>query len=194
MAEEIFDIVDEQDMVVSTAPRSVAHKQGLRHRAIHVLFVTPKGDVVLQKRSMTKDTYPGYWTVTVGGHVGSSRDYLAAAVAEISEETGLTVAASSLVPVSRMECEYHDPITGAHDNEFIMVYGHVFRGDVANLKIEEGEGTGFTLFPLLRLSSMTEDMREREKIVPILTGFYKPLYAKLLALISSPRELRSLPE
>ena len=184
-AEEIFDIVNDADEVTGTAPRSVAHRQGLRHRAIHVLFVTPDGNAILQRRSMSKDTYPGWLTVTVGGHVSSGGSYEATAVTEIFEETGLRLPIESLVPVSKLRCEYIDPITGAHDNEFMMVYGHVFRGKLSDLKIEPGEGTGFDLFPLARLMAMTEEERATEKIVPILSSplHYRSLYEKFLGLV-----------
>lgn len=185
MTEEFFDIVNDSDEITGRASRREAHQKGLRHRAIHILFVTPKGEAILQRRSATKDTYPNYWTVTVGGHVPSGRSYADTAVTEITEETGLTLPFSSLVPIEKLNCNYRDPQTGAHDCEFMMVYGHVFRGALSDLKIEAGEGTGFALFPLARLMKMDEAEREREKLVPILGSetHYRPLYPKFLELV-----------
>jgi len=184
MAEEIFDIINDKDEVVGTAPRSIAHRDGLLHRAVHVLFVTPQGEAVLQRRSAMKDTYPGYLTITVGGHVPSSSSYDETVITEIFEETGQRLQLSDLAPVGWLFYDVHDPQTRAHDRERVKVYGHVFRGKPSDLKIEPGEGTGFELYPISKLLSMPEEERTREKIVPgLFSGkHYVPLYPKFLAL------------
>ncbi len=90
MTEEIFDVVDERDEVVGRAPRSEVHARGLLHRAVHVLVFSSRGDVFLQKRSMTKDKSPGLWDSSASGHVDSGETYDACAVRELYEELGFT--------------------------------------------------------------------------------------------------------
>ena len=186
MAEELFDIVDADGNVTGTAPRSVAHRDGLRHRAIHVLFVTPGGDAILQRRSMTKDTYPGYLTVTVGGHVPSGSSYAETVLQEILEETGLRLSANDVTVVGDIAYEYHDPITGAHDNELVRVYGHVFRGKLADLQVEANDGAGFDVYPLAKLRALDTAARESAKIVPMFSAkeLYVPLYGRFMELAS----------
>jgi isopentenyldiphosphate isomerase len=92
MPEEIFDVVNERDEVIDRRPRSEVHRTGLRHRAVHVLVFNARGEVFLQKRSMTKDTSPGLWDSSSSGHVDSGEDYDACAVRELREEIGLAVA------------------------------------------------------------------------------------------------------
>ena len=53
---EIFDIVDECDEVIGSASREEVHRKGLKHRSVHLVF-NRKGEVLLQKRSMQKDTF-----------------------------------------------------------------------------------------------------------------------------------------
>lgn len=187
MPEEMFDIIDENDAIVDRVPRSVAHARGLRHRAVHVLFITPAKDLILQRRSMTKDTYPCYLTVTVGGHVSAGSDYDRTVVTEITEETGLRLPLSALIPIGRISYDSHDPTTGAHDCESVMVYGHIYRGDIAGLRIEPGDGLGFEKYSLERLLALTPAEREREKIVPMLfrDDLYLPLYPKFMVLAES---------
>jgi isopentenyl-diphosphate delta-isomerase type 1 len=91
MSEEIFDVVNEQDEVVGRRPRSEVHRLGLMHRATHVLVFNKRGQVFLQKRSMTKDRQPGLWDSSASGHVDSGEDYDACAVRELREEIGLEV-------------------------------------------------------------------------------------------------------
>jgi isopentenyl-diphosphate delta-isomerase type 1 len=92
MSEEIFDVVNERDEVIGQAPRREVHRTGLRHRAVHVLVFNARGEVFLQKRSLTKDTSPGLWDSSASGHLNNGEDYDACAVRELHEEIGLVVA------------------------------------------------------------------------------------------------------
>lgn len=89
-AGEIFDVVDENDQVISQATRAEVHAQKLVHRAIHVFVTNKRGDLLLQKRSLLKDACPGVWDSSVSGHLDAGEDYAAAAVRELEEEMGIT--------------------------------------------------------------------------------------------------------
>jgi isopentenyldiphosphate isomerase len=89
MSEEIFDVVNEYDEVVGHKPRGEVHRLGLMHRAVHVLVFNARGEVFLQKRSMSKDRQPGLWDSSASGHVDTGETYDACAVRELQEEIGL---------------------------------------------------------------------------------------------------------
>jgi protein-tyrosine phosphatase/isopentenyldiphosphate isomerase len=89
--EEWFDVVDARDQVVGRERRREVHRRGLKHRAVHVLVFNSRGEVFLQKRSMTKDTFPGAWDSSASGHVNAGEDYDLCAVRELKEEIGLTL-------------------------------------------------------------------------------------------------------
>ena len=91
MSEEIFDIVNERDEVVGQNTRREVHRLGLKHRAVHVLVFNARGEVFLQKRSMTKDTARGKWDSSSSGHLDSGEDYDACAMRELREEIGLVL-------------------------------------------------------------------------------------------------------
>jgi isopentenyldiphosphate isomerase len=91
VSEEIFDIVNERDEVVGQNTRREVHRLGLKHRAVHVLVFDKRGEVFLQKRSMTKDTFPGAWDSSASGHLDAGEDYDACAVRELREEIGLVI-------------------------------------------------------------------------------------------------------
>jgi isopentenyl-diphosphate delta-isomerase type 1 len=91
MSEEIFDVVNERDEVIGRASRREVHARDLLHRAIHVLVFNGRGEVFLQKRSLTKDSSPGLWDSSTSGHVDAGEDYDACAVRELREELGLTL-------------------------------------------------------------------------------------------------------
>ncbi|RJU85532.1 MAG: NUDIX domain-containing protein [Candidatus Poseidoniales archaeon] len=89
MSEEIFDIVDDSDVVVGRASRDEVHRSGHRHRSTHLLVFDSGGRVLLQKRSIQKDTFPGRWDSSVSGHVDSGESYDQCVVREASEEIGI---------------------------------------------------------------------------------------------------------
>ena len=89
--EEYFDIVDENDQVIGSAPRSRCHGDpSLVHRTAHVVVLHPDGQrILLQKRARTKDIQPGKWDTAVGGHLAHGESYEDGARREMSEELGL---------------------------------------------------------------------------------------------------------
>ena len=89
MSEEIFDVVNERDEVISHAPRSEVHRRKLHHRAVHVLVFNARGELFLQKRSMKKDCYPGAWDSSASGHLDRGEEYDVCAVREVREELGV---------------------------------------------------------------------------------------------------------
>ena len=115
MSEEIFDVVNERDEVIGAKPRSEVHRLGLLHRAVHVLVFNSRGEIFLQKRSMTKDREAGKWDSSSSGHVDSGEDYDACAVRELREELGLKLAATPQKLFKIDACEETDA-------EFVWVY------------------------------------------------------------------------
>jgi len=87
---EVFDVVDENDIPTGTATRSEVHAKGLIHRAVHVFVLNRNGDLYLQKRSLIKDMNPGVWDSSVSGHLDAGEGYADAAVREMGEELGIT--------------------------------------------------------------------------------------------------------
>lgn len=92
MSEEIFDVVDDRDEIIGQQSRSEVHRLGLKHRAVHVLVFNRRGELFLQKRSMTKDCFPGKWDSSASGHLDRGEDYDAGAIRELREELGLQLA------------------------------------------------------------------------------------------------------
>lgn len=91
MPEEIFDVVDDRDVVIGQRPRSEVHRLGLKHRAVHVLVFNARGELFLQKRSMLKDCFPGTWDSSASGHLDQGESYDHCAMRELREEIGLVI-------------------------------------------------------------------------------------------------------
>jgi isopentenyldiphosphate isomerase len=124
--EEWFDVVNERDEVVRRATRREVHGTGLWHRAVHVLVFDAGGRVLLQKRSMLKDTSAGLWDSSCSGHLDAGEDYDAAAVRELGEEIGVQVG-SGPGPVRWFRLEACE----ATGWEFVWVYHLRHEGPIA---------------------------------------------------------------
>lgn len=88
--EEVVAIVDAENRVVGKAQRSEMRRQNLPHRATYILVFNQKGQIFVQKRTQSKDIYPGYFDVAAGGVVLSGETYEASAQRELREELGVT--------------------------------------------------------------------------------------------------------
>jgi isopentenyldiphosphate isomerase len=95
-AEELLDIVDDQDRVLSRAPRSRVLRDYHIHRAVMFFVFDEEERVFVNQRSDSKDVYPSYWSIAFGGHVLAGESYDAAARREIKEEVGLDAPARQI--------------------------------------------------------------------------------------------------
>jgi len=114
--DELFDMVDLDDQVTGQAPRREVHARNLLHRAVHVMIHDLNGHLFLQRRSLTKDTFPGCWDSSCTGHVDAGEDYLTAARRELGEELGWHDTGLQLRPLVKLRAS---PETGY---EFIQIY------------------------------------------------------------------------
>jgi len=88
-ADELVDVVDENDFEAGTASVGECLERGLLHRAVAVLVIRSSGKYLLQRRSRRDRWQPGLWTISSTGHVRKGEGYEAAALRELEEELGL---------------------------------------------------------------------------------------------------------
>ncbi len=89
MTEEMFDVVDQDDKVLFQSPRSVVHANHWLHRAVHIFVFNSRGELLIHRRSATKDEAPLKCTSSASGHLAAGEDYATAATRELEEELGL---------------------------------------------------------------------------------------------------------
>ena len=90
---EIFDIIDENgNPTGQTVERSIAHAEGIRHRTAHIWIIRWKNgraEILLQKRSRNKDSFPGKFDTSSAGHIQAGDEPLGSALRELEEELGI---------------------------------------------------------------------------------------------------------
>lgn len=85
--EEVVVLVDEDNKVRGTAPKSSVHTaETPLHRAFSLFLFDRKGRLLLQQRSLSKKTWPGVWSNSVCGHPGLDESNVDAAKRRLSHE------------------------------------------------------------------------------------------------------------
>jgi isopentenyl-diphosphate delta-isomerase type 1 len=88
--EEILSEIDKDGKVIGTMTRSEAHNGSKRlHPVIHVHIFNNYGNLLLQKRSLSKKIQPGKWDTAVGGHIAHGEKIEIALERESFEELGI---------------------------------------------------------------------------------------------------------
>jgi len=87
---EILDQIDEKGNVIGSAPRHVFHSNpNMIHGVIHCWIFNNKGQLLWQQRGKNLPVHPGYWSVTVGGHISSGSTPDETLVREAKEELNI---------------------------------------------------------------------------------------------------------
>ena len=88
MPDELFDVVNEEDIVIGQEMRSVVHQRGLWHRGVHVLLFTREGKLLVQQRSKDRLHAPLALDCSVSEHVKAGEDYYTAAMRGLERRNG----------------------------------------------------------------------------------------------------------
>ena len=146
MKDEYFDIVNERNEVVGQEKRRIVHQTGLWHRGVHVLLFTPDRRLLIQKRSQTRDKFPGTLDCSVSEHLKPGESYLAGAIRGLREELGVEdIALTRLV---QFKMNY-----GPNDNEISEVFEGTFDDNIS-IKIDPHEVEGVTFHTIPELEEM----------------------------------------
>ena len=125
---ELLDVVDSAGQPTGGfVPRAQAHIGGIRHRTSHVwLFRHHNGrlQLLLQLRSVDKDSWPGCYDISSAGHIPAGQDWIPSALRELKEELGVTAAPEQLIYCGQRRFAFDDVFHGRpfHDRQVSNVY------------------------------------------------------------------------
>lgn len=164
---EYLDICDENGMPTGeTVARDIAHRDGILHRTAHVWVVREKDgkhQILLQKRSMEKESFPGLYDTSSAGHIPAGDEPLPSALRELQEELGITAEPDQLSYAGSFRVQYEKTFHGKpfHDNEFCRVYVYREPVDAESLKLQESEVESVRWFGLDEVLEEIKISRER---------------------------------
>ena len=91
---ELFDVIDSKgNPAGQIVSREKAHAEGIPHRTAHIWIIRKKEgkvQILLQKRSQNKDSFPGKFDTSSAGHIQAGDEPLESALRELKEELGIT--------------------------------------------------------------------------------------------------------
>lgn len=140
-------MVNNQDQIIGEARRSEVHgNPGLIHRVSHVLVFNSRGELYLQKRSLTKDVQPGKWDTSVGGHLDKGESYLEAAKREMKEEIG--------IETDDIQFLYKYLHSNQYESEYVSTFHCLWDGVIMVNEDEIAEGKFWTLDEIMQQSDL----------------------------------------
>ncbi|KYH40376.1 MAG: NUDIX hydrolase [Candidatus Bathyarchaeota archaeon B63] len=128
--------------MIGVASREECHSNpSLIHRSVYVFVLNRRGEVFIQRRSVEKDLYPGFYTASATGHVEYGEGYDEAAWRELMEELGIDAPLHRLGKVKSF--------SGA-EREISMIYFCRYDGPMRLERDEISEGLFMTLEEIKR--------------------------------------------
>lgn len=164
---EWLDIVDETGAPTGEIiERQKAHEEGIRHRTSHVWILRMSGgrlQILLQKRSKEKDSYPGCYDISSAGHIPAGVDFIPSALRELKEELGCSVRAEQLIYCGQRQFTFRQVFHGKefYDNQVSNVYALWLDREPGEFTLQKEEVSGVRWFDF-------EDCMEkvRENLIP----------------------------
>ncbi|MEK7535609.1 MAG: isopentenyl-diphosphate Delta-isomerase [Patescibacteria group bacterium] len=81
-------LVDESDKEIGTEEKLAAHKKGLLHRAFSIFVINSKGEMLIQRRAMSKYHSGGLWSNACCSHPHPNEKLQEATHRRLEEEMG----------------------------------------------------------------------------------------------------------
>ncbi len=139
---EYLPEIDETGAVIGRATRSECHSGSMKlHPVVHLHIVTTDGQILLQRRSESKDIQPEKWDTAVGGHVDFGEEIREALIRESREELNIDASnakqLANYIFQSPVERELINAYTLEVDSNFKCVFDPVEISEVRFWHIDE---------------------------------------------------------
>ena len=171
--EEFFDVCDENGIPTGEIiSRKKAHETGVCHRTAHVWVIRNVSDgdaeILLQKRSDEKDSFPGCYDTSAAGHVMAGDTPEKSAERELYEELGIKTNPGELKYIgffrNKYEMTFRDRLF--RDNEISNVYIYDGKVDAENLRLQTEEVSAVKWFGLKYVCGQKQ-IHNRQFCVPM---------------------------
>ena len=142
---ELFDIrTPDGEPTGQVKERSTVHRDGDWHGTAHIWLVRRQNgrlQVLLQKRSREKETFPGCFDTSCAGHLSAGDSFAEGALRELSEELGIQAEEPDLFYVGLYSYEVNENFGGMDiiDRELAAVYLYQKPVEVSELCLQKEE-------------------------------------------------------
>lgn len=155
--DELLFVVDENNNPLTPRTRKETHERKYWHRTAHIWIINSKQEILSHQRSNLKDKYPGFWEPFFGGHLSPEEEYLAGAIKELSEESGIRAKDN--------EVYFYDICKSERSKEYQGVFFLTWNGVVEQLTLEKEEVTQVHWVNIITLNNFIKNSK-KEWIFP----------------------------
>lgn len=150
---EYIDIFDENnESTGEIKEKTQAHEEGNFHRTAHIWIMNDKKELLLQKRSATKKSYPNCWDISGAGHIRAGETVIEGAIIELKEELGIKVNKSELKFIAIVKSTKNPK-----NNEFGYVYLLESNNEIKDYIFEDDEVSDVKYVYFKDLEKMVEN-------------------------------------
>ena len=144
---ELFYVIDSKgNPTGQIVSREKVHAEGIPHRTAHIWIIREKEgrvQILLQKRSQNKDSFPGKFDTSSAGHIQAGDEPLESALRELKEELGISAVPEQLhfagtFPISFAK-EFHGKMFRDEEIAFVYIFNEPVNTDELILQTEEVE-------------------------------------------------------
>lgn len=140
---ELIDVLDENGNKTGIIRnKRLIYKNGDWHKSVHVWLINDANELLIQKRSKNKETFPDLWAISIAGHVTTGENSIQAVKREIQEEIGIDIDERSpiyMFSVKRKQ-EYNQGYLNVIDDVFLLKYNleignaHLQKEELSDIK------------------------------------------------------------
>lgn len=121
MSEQVI-LVNSNDKEIGKEEKMKAHRKGLLHRAFSVFVFNKKGELLLQRRALTKYHTPGLWANTCCSHQRLGEQTIDAGHRRLQEEMGFDCDLKEVYSfIYKVEFE---PNLWEHEYDHVLIGGY----------------------------------------------------------------------
>jgi len=178
-SDELLEVLDENGVSTGRGlSRKEIHNHGLWHRGAIVAILNDRNEILMQRRSKTKDKFPGAWDISLAGHTPFGEDSISTVVSETMEEIGYVFPKKLTIQDFRfLTCfRRHDKIAEDYiENQFYDLFVLNKNIVTSNLILQESEVEEVRFFsiPELLLMRNRKELHPRTEWIDVLVKYIK---------------------
>lgn len=144
---EVWDLYDEnENKLGKTMERGDQVPARTYHLGVDVWIMNSKGELLVQKRSKNKESYPGMWAMT-GGSALKGENAKKAICREVLEELGIRIEQSELELIKKVRTS----------KTFIHIFFVQKEVDIADLKLQPEEVSDAKWFSVEEIDNLVNN-------------------------------------